>query len=41
VFREFVGAAVAHAGEEPADGAELESAEESASDSDVGLRRTS
>ncbi|HYC80248.1 MAG TPA: CTP synthase, partial [Solirubrobacterales bacterium] len=40
LFREFVGAAATHAGEEPADGAELESAEESAADSDVGVRRT-
>ncbi|HEY1854704.1 MAG TPA: gamma-glutamyl-gamma-aminobutyrate hydrolase family protein, partial [Solirubrobacterales bacterium] len=40
LFREFVGAAATHAGEKPADGAELESAEEFTSDSDVGVRRT-
>jgi CTP synthase len=40
LFREFVGAAATHAGEEPADGGELEQAE-TADESDVGVRRSS
>jgi CTP synthase len=39
LFREFVGAAARHAGEKPADGAELDSAED-AEQSDVGVRRS-
>jgi CTP synthase len=40
LFREFVGAAATHAGEEPANGGELRSDEEAAADSDVGVRRS-
>jgi hypothetical protein len=41
LFREFVGAAARHAGERPADGAELPEAEAEAEQSDIGVHRTS
>jgi CTP synthase len=40
LFREFVGAAARHAGEQPADGGDLEEAD-AAQGSDIGIRHTS